>query len=147
MATWTVITNSGGTLTASTAAADLKPAPKVMNRNHEGGVSRAASIGITGRVVVAEIAKTQAAQTLVLRWEYLSAADAATLRAILSSATLCSVYLYSGATVIYAIPAPDAEQKWEPGIGDHWPEKTLDGSAQPAWRTWWRAEITLYRVT
>lgn len=145
MATWTVITNGGGTLSASTTD-EMKPPPKVMNRHQEGGVSRSASIGITGRVVVAEIAKTQAAQTLMLRWEYLSASDAATLRAILSSATLCSVYLYSGATVIYAIPAPDAEQKWEPGIGDYWPEKLASGSDQPTWRTWWRAEITLYRV-
>mgnify|MGYP006883553404 CR=1 FL=1 len=147
MATWTVITNSGGTLQASTEPADMKPAPKVLNRHREGGVARSASISITGRVIVAEIAKTQTAQTLVLRWEYLSATDAATLRNIMSSATPCTVKLYSGATAITCIPAPDAEQKWEPGIGDHWPEKLLDGSAQPTWRTWWRAEITLYRVT
>lgn len=145
MATWNVLVNSGGTLTASSTDV-MKPPPKVLDRLKEGAPGRSVAKSLTGRVIVSEVTKTQTIGTLRLRWEYLSATDAATLRAILSYAGTVAVTLYSGGATITCIPGPDTEQQWETGIGDDWPEKLASGSDQPAARTWWRAEITLYRI-
>lgn len=137
---WTAISGTGGSLVVDVP-------PKVLRRFEDGSPGRSVAISITGTVTVAEVAKAQAQQHLRLRWEYLSSTQVATLRAIVAATGPVFVYLYAGATAIACNFGPGAEQKWEPGIGDDYPEKLADGSAQLAARMWYRVELSLYRTS
>lgn len=119
--------------------------PRVMTRLPHAGAARAAAIGLTGEAIVVEYGSTTTPPKLILRWEYLTASEASTLRSCMDSGGLLTVKTSGSATGVSCVFAPESEQLLEPILG-HYADATAAGGAIATDMTPWRAEIVFYRV-
>lgn len=121
--------------------------PKIVSRFDEGGPERAPALTISGEAVVVEWPAAANPAVLKLRWEYLTAAQAALLASLIDGEGPVNVARYPSATPAAYMFGPRKEQKIASFLHpEGYPDTLADGSAQLDERKAVSAELTLYRA-